>query len=109
MKKDEILSASNAVRKFITTFYKDVDFYDVVVNNNIYEIPYIIIWYNQKDPEDRRDYINFRHRIIDDIEDYKRELEEWERRQEEKKWKSQSQKPEAEEELSDIDKLKGSK
>jgi hypothetical protein len=70
MKKDEILSASNAVRKFITTFYKDVDFYDVVVNNNIYEIPYIIIWYNQKDPEDRRDYINFRHRIIDDIEDY---------------------------------------
>jgi hypothetical protein len=43
--------------------------------------------------------------IVDDIEDYKRELEEWERRQEEKKWKSQSQKPEAEEELSDIDKL----
>ena len=43
--------------------------------------------------------------IVDDIEDYKRELEEWERRQEEKKWKSQSQKPESEEELSDIDKL----
>ena len=42
--------------------------------------------------------------IVDDIEDYKRELEEWERRQEEKKWKSQSQKPE-DEELSDIDKL----
>ena len=46
--------------------------------------------------------------IVDDIEDYKREIEEWEReqkeRQEEESWKSQSQEIEPEEE-SDIDKL----
>ena len=45
---------------------------------------------------------------VDDIEDYKREIEEWEReqkeRQEEESWKSQSQEIEPEEE-SDIDKL----
>ena len=46
--------------------------------------------------------------IVDDIEDYKREIVEWEReqkeRQEEESWKSQSQEIEPEEE-SDIDKL----
>jgi hypothetical protein len=46
--------------------------------------------------------------IVDDIEDYKREIEEWEReqkeRQEEESWKAQSQEIEPEEE-SDIDKL----
>ena len=46
--------------------------------------------------------------IVDDIEDYKREIEEWEReqkeRQEEESWKSKSQEIEPEEE-SDIDKL----
>jgi len=46
--------------------------------------------------------------IVDDIEEYKREIEEWEReqkeRQEEESWKSQSQEIEPEEE-SDIDKL----
>ena len=70
MKKDELASASKAIKKFITTFYKDVDFDDVSVADNIYEIPYIVVWYNQKDPKDDRDHINFRHRIIDDIEDY---------------------------------------
>lgn len=70
MKKDELINAGNAIKKFITTFYKDVDFYDVVVTDDIYELPYIIVWYNQKDPKDDRDYINFRHKIIDDIEDY---------------------------------------
>jgi hypothetical protein len=70
MKKDDLVSASNAIKKFITTFYKDVDFDDVSVANNIYEIPYIVVWYNQKDPEDKKDYINLRHRIIQDIEDY---------------------------------------
>ncbi len=47
--------------------------------------------------------------IVDDIEDYKRELEEWERyekeRQEEEKWKSQSKDLESDEEESDIDKI----
>jgi hypothetical protein len=46
--------------------------------------------------------------IVDDIEEYKREIEEWEReqkeRQEEESWKAQSQEIEPEEE-SDIDKL----
>jgi len=46
--------------------------------------------------------------IVDDIEDYKREIEEWEReqkeRQEEESWKAKSQEIEPEEE-SDIDKL----
>jgi hypothetical protein len=62
--------AANGIKKFITTFYKDVDFDDVVVTNDIYELPYIIVWYNQKDPEDRRNYIDFRQRIIQDIDDY---------------------------------------
>jgi hypothetical protein len=70
MKKDELVSASNAIKKFITTFYKDVDFDDVVVTDKIYELPYIIVWYNQKDLEDKRDYIKLRQRIIEDIEDY---------------------------------------
>jgi len=70
MKKDELVSASNAIKKFITTFYKDVDFDSVVVTDKIYELPYIIVWYNQKDLEDKRDYIKLRQRIIEDIEDY---------------------------------------
>ncbi len=47
--------------------------------------------------------------IVDDIEDYKREIEEWEReekeRQEEEKWKQSTEPEETEEEESDIDKL----
>jgi hypothetical protein len=70
MKKDELVSASNAIKKFITTFYKDVDFDSVVVTDKIYELPYIIVWYNQKDLEDKRDYVKLRQRIIEDIEDY---------------------------------------
>lgn len=70
MKKDELINASNAIKKFITTFYKDVDFDSVVVTDKIYELPYIIVWYNQKDLEDKRDYIKLRQRIIEDIEDY---------------------------------------
>jgi len=70
MKKDDLVNAGNAIKKFITTFYKDVDFDDVSVADNIYELPYIVVWYNQKDPEDKRDYINLRQRIIQDIEDY---------------------------------------
>ena len=70
MKKDDLVSASNAIKKFITTFYKDVDFDNVAVTDDIYEVPYIVVWYNQKDLEDKRDYINFRQRIIQDIEDY---------------------------------------
>ena len=70
MKKDELINASNAIKKFITTFYKDVDFDSVVVTDKIYELPYIIVWYNQKDLEDKREYIKLRQRIIEDIEDY---------------------------------------
>jgi hypothetical protein len=47
-----------------------VDFDSVVVTDKIYELPYIIVWYNQKDLEDKRDYIKLRQRIIEDIEDY---------------------------------------
>ena len=70
MKKDELVNASNAIKKFITTFYKDVDFDSVVVTDKIYELPYIIVWYNQEDLEDKRDYVKLRQRIIEDIEDY---------------------------------------
>lgn len=70
MDKHEKIHASNAIKKFILKFYSDMDFYDVVVTEDIYDLPYIIIWYNQKDPEDRREYINFRERIIEDINDY---------------------------------------
>jgi hypothetical protein len=47
--------------------------------------------------------------IVDDIEDYKREIEEWEReekeRQDEEKWKQSAESEEREEEESDVDRI----
>jgi hypothetical protein len=70
VKKNNTNSAAEGIKKFISNFYKDLDIDDISVAYGMYDLPYIIVWYQQKDPEDRRDYINFRQRIIEDVENY---------------------------------------
>lgn len=70
MKKNNPDSGAEGVKKFISKFYKDVNFDDISVAYGVYDLPYVIVWYNQEDPKDRRDYINFRQRIIEDVENY---------------------------------------
>lgn len=63
-------TAADAIKKFISKFYRDEIIDDISVAYGIYDLPYVIVWYQQKDPSEYRDYINFRHRIIQDVENY---------------------------------------
>ena len=70
MKKNNSQTGAEGVKKFISKFYKDVDFDDISVAYGMYDLPYIIVWYNQEDPSVANDSRDFREDIIKNVHDY---------------------------------------
>jgi hypothetical protein len=63
-------TAADAVKKFISVFYKDMGIEEISVAHGMYNLPYIIVWYNQEDPNVANDNRVFRETIIKDVNDY---------------------------------------
>jgi len=63
-------TAADSVKKFISVFYKDMNIEEISVAYGMYNLPYIIVWYNQEDPNVANDNRIFRETIMKDINDY---------------------------------------
>ena len=63
-------TAADSIKKFISVFYKDMDIEEISVAYGMYNLPYIIVWYNQEDPNVANDNRVFRETIMKDVNDY---------------------------------------